>query len=102
MSAAFQLHGLMEAASGFETVTHAIGYFQSRRRHLLALLYSMPEACRGTRSVARLDTLNLFLPIIELHGIALTGLSQQLVLANGIPQLQIGSPRRRLRLEPPF
>jgi hypothetical protein len=62
-------------------VGHAIGYFQSRRRHFVALLYTLPTACRGDRVVARLDTLNVFLPLVELHGIALTGLYQQLMLA---------------------
>jgi hypothetical protein len=61
MYLAFRQHGLMDAASGLQTVGHAIGYFQSRRRHLVALLYTLPTACRGDRVVALLDTLNVFL-----------------------------------------
>jgi len=81
----FREHGLMEAASGLQTVKHAIGYFQSRRRHFVALLYTLPKACRGALRLERLDTLNVFLPLVELHGTALTGLYQQLMLANVFP-----------------
>jgi muconolactone delta-isomerase len=89
MYLAFRRHGIVDAASGLQTVQHAIGYFQSRRRHLLALLYSVPSACRGTRTTARLDSLNLFLPLVEFHGIALTGLHQQLMLAKVFPDYRL-------------
>ncbi|MEI8397386.1 MAG: hypothetical protein WCF85_21925, partial [Rhodospirillaceae bacterium] len=78
---AFAHNGRMEAASGFETVAHAVGYFQSRRRHLVSLLYTMPDACCGGHAVPPIDVLNNFLPLVELHGIALTGLYQQRMLA---------------------
>lgn len=78
---AFRQHGFFEAASGFQTIKHAIGYFQSRRRHLVALLYTLPTACRGAQSLQRNDTLNLFLPAIEHSGLTLTGLYQHVMLA---------------------
>lgn len=49
MGHSFALHGLTSAAGGFLTVGTAIGYFQSRRRHLVAMLYTLPHACRGRR-----------------------------------------------------
>ena len=78
---ALRQHGFFEAASGFQTIKHAVGYFQSRRRHLVALLYTLPTACRGAQSLQRLDTLNLFLPAIEHSGLTLTGLYQHVMLA---------------------
>lgn len=78
---AFYQHGFTEAAVGLHTVGHAIGYFQSRRRHLLALLYSMPTSCCGIGTIDPNDTLNIFLPHIEHSGLTLTGLYQQIMLA---------------------
>lgn len=86
---AFRQNGLLEAASGFKTVGHAIGYFQSRRRHLVALLYTMPEACCGTHPVERLDTLNQFLPQVEHSGLTLTGHHHQLMLAKVFPDHEL-------------
>lgn len=89
IGAAFRLNNLFEAAAGFQTVGNAIGYFQSRRRHLVALLYTLPESCRGVQPVARLDTLNQFLPQVELSGITLTGLHQMLMLAKVFPEFKL-------------
>jgi hypothetical protein len=77
----FALHGIASAAGGFVTVGTAIGYFQSRRRHLVAMLYTLPHACQGSRLMHPLDTLNQLLPLIELNGVTLTGLYQHLMLA---------------------
>jgi Holliday junction resolvase len=79
---AFRNTGHYHAAAGFENIGTAIGYFQSRRRHILALLYTLPTACRGARTVSQLDALNLFLPTLEQHGLALTWLYHQLMLSN--------------------
>lgn len=79
---AFRKNGLIEAASGFQTVAHAIRYFQSRRRHMVAFLYTIPQACNGIETVERLDSLNLFLPLIETSGVTLTGLHIQAMLAD--------------------
>jgi len=89
IGAAFRMHGLLEAAGGFETVGAAIGYFQSHRRHLVALLYTLPAACRGVRSVPRLDSLNEFLPRVEHSGLELTGLHRQLMLAKVFPDYEL-------------
>lgn len=89
IGAAFRQHGLLEAAAGFQTVGHAISYFQSRRRHLVTLLYTMPAACKGSQPVQRMDTLNLFMPLVEVNGITLTGLHQQLMLAKVFPDFKL-------------
>ena len=81
MGQSFALHGLMSAAAGFVTVESTVGYFQSRRRHLVAMLYTLPHACRGSRRMHPLDTLNQLLPLVELNGVTLTGLYQQVMLA---------------------
>jgi len=86
---AFRQNGFFEAASGFQTIKHAIGYFQSRRRHLVALLYTLPSACRGMQPVQRLDTLNLVLPVVEHSGLTLTGLYQHLMLAKVFPDYRL-------------
>lgn len=85
----FRIHGNVEAAAGFQTVGHAIGYFQSRRRHLVALLYTLPQACRGRQPIERLDTLNQFLPHLEYSGITLTGLHEKLMLAKVFPDFKL-------------
>lgn len=89
IGAAFHHHGQSEAAAGFRTVKHAIGYFQSRRRHLVALLYTLPDACGGRQPLERLDSLNLFLPAVENSGLTLTGLYQQLMLAKVFPDYRL-------------
>ena len=81
MHHAFRTHGLTEAAIGLSNVKHAIGYFQSRRRHILAMLYTIPFSCKGQSKVTDLDALNLFLPQVEHSGVTLTGLYTKLMLA---------------------
>lgn len=81
MGQSFALHGIRSAAGGFLSVGTAIGYFQSRRRHLVAMLYTLPHACRGSRRMHPLDTLNQLLPLVELNGVTLTGIYQQLMMA---------------------
>ncbi|MDB5813848.1 MAG: hypothetical protein JWN23_965 [Rhodocyclales bacterium] len=73
IATSFAGHGLIEAASGFQTLGSMIGYLQSRRRHLVGLLHLMPTACRGSKPVAQLDTLNIFLPIVELTAVPMMG-----------------------------
>ncbi len=77
---AFRMHGLFEPAAGLETVKSAIGYFQSRRRHLITMLYSLPEACGGSKLIGEMDTLNVLLTQIEYSGLTLSGLHQKLML----------------------
>lgn len=89
IGAAFRAHGLFEAASGLQTIAHAIGYFQSRRRHLVAILYAMPLACRGSREMARIDALNHILPLVEHSGVTITGLYQKLMLAQIFPDFAL-------------
>lgn len=89
IGAAFRLNGLFDAAAGFQTVAHATGYFQSRRRHIVALLYTLPDACRGARLLARLDAMNQFLPQVEISGLTLTGLHQKLMLAKVYPDFTL-------------
>lgn len=76
----FRMHGL-ECGEELRTVAGAVGYFQSRRRQMIALLYCMPSDCTGTQSVAPLDALNVFLPVVEHSCVGLTSLYRNLVLA---------------------
>lgn len=78
----FLLDGNMHAAGGLQTVADAIGYFQSRRRHLVTLLYMMPAACKGTERLDTSTALTTFLPAIEHCALSLTGLYQNLMLAD--------------------
>lgn len=54
------------------TVGAAAGYYQSRRRHMVSLLYTMPRACRGRDKLDARDALNILMPHIELSCIAIT------------------------------
>jgi hypothetical protein len=69
----FAHHGLHDAVAGFADVGSLMGYFQSRRRHLVAMLHMMPSACMGGTLMAPLDTLNVVLPLVELYGIPRSG-----------------------------
>jgi hypothetical protein len=51
----------------------AVDYFQSRRRHMVSLLYTMPFACKGTDVFVPLDTLNVLLPQVEHSCVTITG-----------------------------
>lgn len=73
IAGAFRSHGLADLAAPLATVGQAIDYFQSRRRHLVALLHSLPTACKGAMPVVPLDTLNIFLPIVEMEAMQLMG-----------------------------
>lgn len=86
---AFRMNGLHDAAAGFATIGHAVGYFQSRRRHLIAILYALPIAGTGKAKLQRLDTINQFLPAIEHSAQTLTGLYQKLMLADVFPDFTL-------------
>jgi hypothetical protein len=92
---AFAGHGFMDPAAGFRTVGTMMGYLQSRRRHFVGLLHMLPKACRGQQTVASFDTINIFLPIIELSAIPLVGAQNALTvkLARGrlgLPECESG------------
>lgn len=76
----FRMSG-MECGEELRTVAGAVGYFQSRRRQMVALMYCMPGDCTGTQSVAPLDALNVFLPVVEYSCVGLSSLYQNLIMA---------------------
>lgn len=77
----FAQHDIEATRGAFRTVGSAIDYFQSRRRHLVSLLYTLPDACHGTQTVPQIDTVNQFLPLVEINGVTITGLYQKAMLA---------------------
>lgn len=81
ISACFRVHE-MEAGKNLRTISDAVDYFQSRRRQMVALLYWMPTACRGSTPVEAWDALNIFLPIVETSCVGLTSLYRHLVLSH--------------------
>ena len=83
--------GVNDVPSGFASVGSMIGYLMSRRRHFVAMLHALPLLCRGTQRVTPLDTLNEFLPTIELQGLFLVGAEQALL---------VNAARNRLGLDP--
>lgn len=87
---AFASHGFMDVAAGFRTVGTMMGYLQSRRRHFVGLLHMLPNACRGRQVVAPLDTLNIFLPIIELSAVQM--MSAQNALIVKLARTRLGLP----------
>src|SRR3546814_18314806 len=54
-------------AAGFtlNTVGEAVGYFQSRRRHFVSLLYLMADACKGTKKLEPEHAFDVLLPVVE-------------------------------------
>lgn len=86
----FASHGFTDVATGFHTVGTMMGYLQSRRRHFVGLLHMLPNACRGRQIVAPLDTLNIFLPIIELSAIQMMGAQNALIVK--LSRARLGLP----------
>jgi hypothetical protein len=89
---AFRAHGQTRFGKGIslDTVGDAMTYFQSRRRHFVSLLYTMPYGCKGSAIIAPLDELNVFLPqVVEHSCVTTTGLHQQLVLADVLPDFSL-------------
>lgn len=80
IATSFATHQL-PAAREMATVGTAIGYLQSRRRHLLALLHTIPGVCRGTQRLHELDGLNQFFYLIETAGLGTTSMHHNLMLA---------------------
>lgn len=80
IATAFAVNGAVEIASRFQDLASMIDYFQSRRRHFVALLHLMPAACHGSRQVAQRDTLNIFLPIVEFSAVPMMGAQYSLMV----------------------
>ncbi len=80
IGAALVQHGLFELTQGFLSVGTMIEYFQSRRRHFVALLHTLPSACRGRQRVDPLDALNIFVPLIEMQALQIVGAQQALLI----------------------
>lgn len=79
VAVAFASHG-HSVSREFSTVGEVIGYLQSRRRHFVALLHCLPVLCRGSRAMHALDTLNVFLPLIEFQALQIVGAQQALLV----------------------
>lgn len=90
VASAFASHGLWHVVAGFRTLGTMMGYFQSRRRHFVGLLHMLPTACRGRQVVVPLDTLNIFLPIVELSAIQMMGAQNALIVK--LARARLGLP----------
>lgn len=88
IATSFAMHQL-PAARHMGTVGAAIGYLQSRRRHLLAFLHTIPGVCRGSQKLQELDGLNQFMHLIETAGLATTSMHQNLMLARVYPDFEL-------------
>lgn len=74
IASAFKTHGqTFGPGITLDTVGAAVDYFQSRRRHMVSLLYTMPLACKGKDVLVPLDTLNVLLPQVEHSCVTITG-----------------------------
>jgi len=80
IGAALTQLGLFELCAGFLSVGTMIGYLQSRRRHFVALLHTLPTACRGRQRVHPLDAFNIFVPIIDMQALQIVGAQQALLI----------------------
>ncbi len=75
MGKAFAEHGYdaRSATITLDTIGGAVDYFQSRRRHFVSLLYTMPYACSGSLVLEPYDALTVLMPQVEHSCIAITG-----------------------------
>lgn len=74
IASAFRTHGqTFGPGITLDTVGAAVDYFQSRRRHMVSLLYTMPVACSGADMLVPLDTLNVLLPQVEHSCVTIIG-----------------------------
>lgn len=94
----FKASGLAEFASEFQTAGMMIGYLQSRRRHFVALSHLIPVACRGSAPVAKLDALNVFLPIIDMRGLQITGAHNALIIKKSSARLGLSADQVDLHM----
>ncbi|MCC8955024.1 hypothetical protein H8B02_16725 [Bradyrhizobium sp. Pear77] len=76
------------------SVADAAGYFQSRRRHFVSLLYMMPEVCSGTRPLAPEMAFNELLPLVEHCCISFTSWSWKGVLAEVFKDFTLVADKR--------
>jgi hypothetical protein len=72
-----------------DTVGAAVDYYQSRRRHLVSLLYTMAFACNGTELLEPLHTLNVLIPLVEHSGITITSLHLKLVMLETLGDFEL-------------
>lgn len=91
MGAAFAHHGYggYGPAITLDTIGGAVDYFQSRRRHIVSLLYTMPYACSGAEFLQPYDALTVLLPPIEHSCIAITGFHHKLALLDTLPDFTL-------------
>lgn len=70
-------------AAGFtlNVVGEAAGFFQSRRRHYVSLLYLMADACKGKKKFEPEHAFDVLLPVVEYCCISFTGWNWKGVLA---------------------
>jgi hypothetical protein len=101
IATSFAMHQL-PAAREMATVGTAIGYLQSRRRHLLALLHTIPGVCRGTERLHELDGLNQFLYLIETAGLGTTSMHHNLMLARVYPDFALDVDEAGIRASHSF
>jgi len=91
MGHAFAQHaeGGYGSAITLDTIRGAVDYFQSRRRHIVSLLYTMPYACTGAEVLKPYDALTVLLPQIEHSCIAITGFHHKLALLDALPDFTL-------------
>jgi hypothetical protein len=87
----FRIHGqtAFRPDITLDTIGEALNYFQSRRRHLVSLLYTMPFACHGTEVLESLDTLNILLPLVEHCCVSITGFHLKLAQLDALANLGV-------------
>lgn len=93
LGAAFAEQGLDTRSTSItlDTIGGAVNYFQSRRRHLISLMYTMPYACSGSLILQPYDALAVLIPQIEFSCIAIASFHQQLTLLEIIPDFILES-----------
>ena len=80
---AFKLNDQNSFGKGLslDTVGEAALYYQSRRKHIISLLYLIPTYSIGSVKYEQSDLINQFLPLIDHSFIGLTTINQQLLLS---------------------
>lgn len=76
---------------GLATVAHAAGYLHTRRRRMVALLYVMPQLCRGSTKARTAFDLVPFMSLLELATGPIIDLTQMRMLNRVFPDFTVQS-----------
>ncbi|MCG8318764.1 MAG: hypothetical protein MI921_04635 [Cytophagales bacterium] len=73
---------------GFRTILEATGFYQSRRRHIVTILYLLPTYCKGKQQLSESELLRVILHLVDFCLVNITALQRQLILSYIFPDFK--------------